>query len=113
MQEGRPAQGPAVGQRRRPFGGIEHELDPAIGDAVHDVGPALQDLVDLRGVDAVLGEKPLGARSGDHREAEFAQQLDRAEDTRLVRVPDGNEQRPLLGYAGAPSELALGERHGE
>src|SRR5215472_8672258 len=32
MQEGGPAQRPAVGERGRPLGGIEHQLDPAVGD---------------------------------------------------------------------------------
>src|SRR5665213_4506217 len=49
MQEGSSSQRAAVGQRLRPFGGIEHELDVAVYDGVDDMWPAFQHLVDLFG----------------------------------------------------------------
>src|ERR1700719_22695 len=61
MQEGSPPQRPAVGQRLRSLGGVEHQLDLAIGDGVDDMGPPLQHLVDLLGRHAVIGEIALGA----------------------------------------------------
>src|ERR1700704_6811444 len=49
MQEGSAPQRSTVGQRLRPFGGVENELDVAIGDGVDDMRPALQNLVNLFG----------------------------------------------------------------
>src|ERR1700675_3064203 len=73
MQEGGPAQRPAVGQRGCPFRGVEYQLNPAIGDPVDDMGPAFQNLVDLGGLDPVGGQEPLRAGGRDDLETEPAQ----------------------------------------
>src|ERR1700682_1033145 len=61
MQEGSAPQRTAVGQRLRAFGGVENELDIAIGDGVDDMRPSLQHLVHLLGWHAKVGEEALGA----------------------------------------------------
>src|SRR6266481_7409800 len=55
MQEGSAPQRSAVGQRLGAFGGVEDELDVAIGDGVDDMRPSLQHLVHLLGRYAEVG----------------------------------------------------------
>src|ERR1700716_1377420 len=64
MQEGSTPQGAAVGQRLRPFGGVEDQLDVAVHDGVDDMRPSLQHLVYLFGRHAVIGKETLRPRSG-------------------------------------------------
>src|SRR6201994_2056350 len=84
MQEGSPPQRAAIGQRLWPFGGVEHQLDLAIGDGVDDVRPALQHLVHLVGRNAVVAEVALGSGGGHHLETERMQQPHRVRDAHLV-----------------------------
>src|ERR1700726_180183 len=49
MQEGSPAQRAAVGQRLRPLGGVEEQLDLAVADRIHDIGPSLGGFQDAVG----------------------------------------------------------------
>src|SRR5512143_3767421 len=69
MQEGRMAQGTAVGQRSSPLGGVENKLNAAVFDGIHDVGPALQNLVDLGSFDPLFRQIPLRSRGRDGLEA--------------------------------------------
>src|SRR6266403_695607 len=57
MQEGSAPQGAAVGQRLRPFGGVENQLDVAVHDGVDDMRPALQHLVYLFGRSPEIGKE--------------------------------------------------------
>src|SRR5712672_4877983 len=61
MQEGSTPQRTAVGQRLRPFGGVEDKLDIAVGDGVDDMRSAFQHFVYLLGGRAIVGEEALGA----------------------------------------------------
>src|SRR5262245_5550665 len=74
MQEGGLPEGPAVGQRLGPLGGIEDDLDLPVLDGVDDMRAPFQHLVDLGGLDPVLGEEALGSGGGDDLEAERAEQ---------------------------------------
>src|SRR5262249_15668610 len=55
MQEGGLPSRATIGQRLGALGRVEHDLNLAVLDGVHDVGPAFQHLVDLGGLDALLG----------------------------------------------------------
>src|SRR5262245_50953805 len=109
MQEGRLAQRPAVGQGLGALGGVEDDLDLAVLDGVHDVRAALEDLVDLGGLDAVLRQIPLRAGRGDDAEAERAEQPGGIQDARLVGVLDRYEYGAFARQARAAADLALGE----
>src|SRR6266481_3448034 len=69
MQEGSAPQGAAVGQRLRPFRGVEDQVNVAIRDGVDDMRPALQNLVHFFGGYAAIGQEALRARGGHHLEA--------------------------------------------
>src|SRR5689334_19090658 len=109
MQEGRMAQGAAVGQGRRPLGGVENQLNTAVFDGIHDMGPAFQYLVDLGRLDALFRQVTLGSGRSDGLETERSQQFDRWQDARLVGVLDRNEDGAAAGQAGATADLTLGE----
>src|SRR5438105_11346759 len=109
MQEGGPPQRPRVGERYRPLGRVENDLDPAIADDVDDVRPSFGDLVDAFGLDPVLDEIPLGPAGSDDPEAQRGKKLHRGQNARLVRVTNGNEHGSLPGQSGAAADLTLGE----
>ena len=60
MQEGGAPQRAAIGQRRRPLGGIENELHIAVFDGVDDMGPAFGYFIDALRRDPLFGEVALG-----------------------------------------------------
>ncbi len=109
MQEGRIAQGTAVGQGRSPLGGIENKLNTAVFDGIDDVGAAFQDLVDLGRLDPLFREVTLGSRCRDGLEAKGGQELDGRQDARLVGIPHRDEHRSAARQVGAAADLALGE----
>ena len=53
-------------------GGVDHQVQLAIGDEVGDVGTAFVELQDHLGGDAVLGQELVGAGGGAELEAQAA-----------------------------------------
>src|SRR5262249_1267933 len=109
MQEGGVAQRPAIGQRRRPLGGIENQLNAAVFDGIHDVGPAFQDLVDLGRLDPLFRQVALGSRRCDGLETEGSQELYRGQNARLVGIFHRDENGSAARQAGAAADLAFCE----
>src|SRR5262245_50312171 len=109
MQEGRVAQRPAVGQCCRPLGGIENQLNTAVFDGIHDVGPAFQYLVDLGDRDPLFRQITLGSRRSDGLETEGSQELHRRQDARLVGILHRDENGSAPRQAGAATDLAFCE----
>src|SRR5262245_66338546 len=75
MQEGGMAQRPAVRQRRRPLGRIENQLNTAVFDGIHDMGPPFQHLVDLGRRHPLFREVTLGSRRWDGLEEKGCEEL--------------------------------------
>src|SRR3712207_8801900 len=93
MQEGGPAEGPAVRQGARPFGGVENQLNLAVLDGVDHVRPALQNLVDTGRLDPVLLEISLRAAGRQDLEAELGEHLHRRQDARLVGLAHRQDRK--------------------
>src|SRR5690348_16054380 len=110
MQEGGAPQWAAVRQGGRALGGIENQLDVPVFQGIHDVRPALADLVYFLRRNAVLGQVTLGPRRSDNLEAELAQELGGRQDARLVDVLDRDEHGAGTRQARAAADLALGKR---
>src|SRR6266511_1959312 len=70
LEESGLADGLRIGLRYLAFGGVENELDFAVLQRVHDIGPALEDLVYFGAVEPFCFEIALGAAGGADLEAE-------------------------------------------
>src|SRR5262249_13265902 len=80
VEQGRAPDREGIGQGLGPFGGVEHDIDFAVGNGVDDMRPALQDLVNLFTLDAVSVEMALGAAGRDDAEAHPRELADRRHD---------------------------------
>src|SRR6266508_1711779 len=109
MQEGRPPQRTAVGERQSPLGRVENKLDIAVFYSVHNVRPTFRDFIDLFSVNALFDQEPLGPAGRDHVEAKLRQRADGIDDARLVDVPDGNKYRAGARQPRPAAKLALDE----
>src|SRR6516165_985191 len=109
MQEGSAAKGAAVCQRRRALCRVEHKLNLAVGDGIHDMRAPFQYLVDLAGRNALFREIALRPGSCDDLEAETDEKPDGFDHARLVVVLDRDKDCPRSRQSRAAPDLALGE----
>ncbi len=86
-------------------GRVDDELDLAVADGVFDMRTSLENLVDLRGGDAVFSEEAGGAAGRENLEALFDEDADRRQNARLVFVAHGNEDRAFTRQFDAGAEL--------
>ena len=93
MQEGCAPQRTAVVDGRRPLRGVGNQVNFAVFDGIDDVRPAFGVLVDLDGLNPLLGEETLGSGRGQETEAEARKQPRRFEDARLVDILYRHEHR--------------------
>ena len=70
----------------RALGGVDHELDGAVLDGVHDVRAALLHTVDVCGGDTCPSQGRAGTAGGDEVEAEIGQATGNGDGGRLVVV---------------------------
>jgi hypothetical protein len=113
MQEGGATQGSRIRQGLGPLGGVEHQLNAAILDGIHDMRPTFQYFVHAGRGDTVARKeklRPVGSHNG---KAEICQHANGIEDAKLVALLYRNEDCAALGHGGAGAELALGESHGK
>src|SRR6516165_12664953 len=110
MQEGGPPQRAAVLQRLIPLGSVEQELNLAVADGVHDIGPTLGGLENTVAGGAVLDQEALRTGRADDPKTKLDQELDGAQNAPvLVRVAHRHEHRALARQPRAAAELAFGE----
>ena len=98
----------------RAFGGVHHQRDVVVLQAVHDVRATFPDLVDLRRGDA-FGRQPSGcAFGGDQFKAKRDQVAQGGGEGRgLVHVLDRHKDATSFGQHNARAHLRLEEGEGE
>ena len=102
-----------VGAGTDPRRGVDHEVDVAAFDPVHDVRGALADLVQPLDRHAHASDRLRGAAGRDDPEARVVQRLRDPHPAGLVFVGDGDEDRALDRKRHAGCGLCLGERRRE
>src|SRR5699024_5353663 len=96
--------------------GVDHQVDLAIADVVHDVAGILSlaaGVGDLRhdlALHTIATQHTCGARGGEHVEAQGGQSLDREDQGALVAVGDGDEDVPLRRQLTISALLGFRER---
>src|SRR3954453_15587127 len=91
MKEGGAAQRARVGERLRALVRVEDELNRAVRDRVDDMRPALRDLVDLSGGEALLLQKSRRAAGRGEVESKIGKKPRRIDDARFVAIAHRDE----------------------
>ncbi len=113
MQQRGPAQGARVGQRLGALRRVEHELNRAVLDRVHDVWTSFRHFIDFLRRDASAREKARRSARPEGLETKLLQKAQGLDDALLIRVAHGDEDDAALERARASPELALGEGCGK
>ena len=92
LKRGAP-DGVAVGAGALAGRGVDHERQSPLAHEVDDIGLALADLGDARGLEAVARQEVGGAARGDQGESKLAQGSSHGNDLGLVLVAYAHEHR--------------------